>query len=91
MEKHRHNTSPANVSTAESIEKRFVSDVEAAAAKDEPMGSIAAAVPGSDKVAEDSLRPGRRPGAEEEEVRPEGGSTAGTEFPVESRKTAERR
>lgn len=62
MEKHTHTTSSAIVMTQESIEKRFVGDVEAAAAKDEPMGSIAAAVPGDDKVAEDSLRSGLEPG-----------------------------
>lgn len=60
-------------------------EVEAAAAQDEPMGSIAAAVPGSDKAAQDVSKGGKAsngklPGAEAPQVANATGTTAGTEF-----------
>ena len=66
----------------ETRDKTLVSEAEAAAAKDEPMGSIAAAVPGDDEAAENGLEPGQDPGSEEPTVREEAGPTAGTEFPA---------
>ena len=54
-------------------------DMEDAAAAAEPMGSIAAAVPGSNHAAEDPLRTGKHPGAEAQEIRNQPDTTAGTE------------
>ena len=51
----------------------------AAAAAAEPMGSIAAAVPGSNHAAEDPMRTGKQPGTEAQEIRNQPDTTAGTE------------
>jgi hypothetical protein len=84
MEQHSEAQKPAGVTAKDEKQKdqNLVADVELAAAKDEPMGSIAAAVPGDDAAAEDGLAPGRHPGAEEPNTGTEAGPTAGTEFPA---------
>lgn len=64
--------------------KGLEAEVEEAAAEQEPMGSIAAAVPGSDKLAEDALESAKQPGAEAPEIRDEPETTAGTEAKIES-------
>ena len=51
---------------------------ESAAAQAEPMGSIAAAVPGDDALAQDALETGEQPGAEVKEIRDQPETTAGT-------------
>jgi hypothetical protein len=82
MENHNEARKPADATAKDKNDKTLASDAEAAAAKEEPMGSIAAAVPGDDEAAEDGLEPGRKPGAEEPAIRKETGPTAGTEFPA---------
>jgi len=82
MEKHNEAWTPADATAKDINDETLASEVEAAAAKEEPMGSIAAAVPGSDEAAEDGHEPGRKPGAEEPAVRKDPGPTAGTEFPA---------
>lgn len=52
---------------------------ESAAAQAEPMGSIAAAVPGNDALAQDALNTREQPGAEAPEIRDQPETTAGTE------------
>ncbi len=59
---------------------KLAAEEERAAANDEPMGSIAAAVPGSDALAEDAIENAELPGAEEPEVAAQPETTAGTEF-----------
>jgi hypothetical protein len=61
----------------------LAADAESAAADAEPMGSIAAAVPGSDKLAADALNSGKQPGAEAAEIRNQPRTTAGTEARLE--------
>lgn len=62
----------------------LVAEVEESAAEQEPMGSIAAAVPGSDAAAEDVMDSAELPGAEAPEIRDEPETTAGTEAKIES-------
>lgn len=59
---------------------QLAAEEERAAASDEPMGSIAAAVPGSNALAQDALKSGKLPGAEEPRVVEKPRTTAGTEF-----------
>lgn len=63
-------------------------EAESAAAHDEPMGSIAAAVPGDDAAAEDVVDTAKLPGAEAPEIRDQPETTAGTEAKVEGEGTA---
>jgi hypothetical protein len=62
----------------------LAAELEESASEQEPMGSIAAAVPGSDKLAQDAIETRKRPGAEAREIRSEPETTAGTEFKIES-------
>lgn len=66
---------------------RTEAEAESAAAHDEPMGSVAAAVPGSNTAAEDAVH-GTLPGAEAPETRDEPETTAGTEFKREGEEPA---
>jgi len=76
------------VPVKETEDNSLASEAEAAAAKDEPMGSIAAAVPGDNAAAEDGIVVGRKPGAEETDIEREPGPTAGTEFPADEKNAA---
>jgi hypothetical protein len=91
MEKHTDVSKTANYQAKDAKDKNLAAEVEAAAAKDEPMGSIAAAVPGDNKAAQDAIQPSRKPGAEERETEKESGSTAGTEFHTEEEKAARKK
>ena len=82
MENQNEARKPNHESTKDGNDKTLVSEAEAAAAKEEPMGSIAAAVPGDDNAAEKGIEPGQKPGAEDSAIRKQSGSTAGTEFPT---------
>jgi len=82
MENHNQAPKPSDATTKDINDETLVSEEEAAAAKDEPMGSIAAAVPGDDEAAEDGIEPGQKPGAEDPTVEKDPGPTAGTEFPA---------
>ena len=62
----------------------LVAEAESAAADAEPMGSVAAAVPGSDLLAQDSLHSSKQPGAEATELRNQPSTTAGTETRLET-------
>ena len=75
-----HPTTPAQRPKQENC---VIAEVESAAADAEPMGSIAAAVPGSDKLAADALKSGKQPGAEATEIRNQPRTTAGTEPKLE--------
>lgn len=70
---------PANVS--------LEAEEESAAAHDEPMGSIAAAVPGDDSLAQDAIETGAQPGAEAPEIQDEPETTAGTKAKKEGDET----
>jgi len=63
-------------------------EVERAAAEQEPMGSIAAAVPGDDAAAENAIEAAELPGAEAPEIRDEPETTAGTEAKIEGEEIA---
>jgi hypothetical protein len=84
MENHTEARKSPEVPVKATKDESLVSEAETAAAKDEPMGSIASAVPGNDAAAEDGLAPGSRPGAEETDIEREAGPTAGTEFPADN-------
>jgi hypothetical protein len=76
--KHSHVKKPASIEA----------EAESAAARDEPMGSIAAAIPGSNQAAEDVMKHGKLPGAEAPEIRDEPETTAGTEAKREGEEPA---
>lgn len=59
---------------------KLAAEEERAAASDEPMGSIAAAVPGSNARAQDAIESPQLPGAEEPRIVDKPRTTAGTEF-----------
>ena len=63
----------------------LVGEEELAAANDEPMGSIAAAVPGSNALAQDAIESAELPGAEEPRIVAQPQTTAGTEFKTGAR------
>jgi hypothetical protein len=60
-------------------DSRLEAEVESAAANAEPMGSVAAAVPGDNDAAQDAKVTGARPGAESPVIRDQPKTTAGTE------------
>jgi hypothetical protein len=88
MENHTEERKPLVNPEKEAKDKTLASEAEAAAAQDEPMGSIAAAVPGDNAAAEDGIAAGRKPGAEETKIQKEAGPTAGTEFPADKKSAA---
>ena len=73
---------------AEKKPSTIEAEVENAAAADEPMGSIAAAVPGSNQAAQNPMRTGKHPGAEAQEIRNHPDTTAGTEAKREGEEPA---
>ncbi len=73
---------PASKS-AKPTDASLEAEEESAAAQAEPMGSIAAAVPGDDALAQDALETGEQPGAEAKEIRDQPETTAGTEEKLE--------
>lgn len=91
MEKSSNASNSVEPQTQDAKDKNLAAEAEAAAAKDEPMGSIAAAVPGDNAAAQDAIKPGQRPGAEERKTEKEPGSTAGTEFHKEEERQAPRK
>jgi hypothetical protein len=83
MTEPRKDPQPASQKQMPEQDNSLVAEVESAAADAEPMGSIAAAVPGSDKIAADALNSGKQPGAEAAEIRNQPHTTAGTEARLE--------
>lgn len=69
--------------TPQPAEVSLEAEEESAAAQDEPMGSIAAAVPGDDTLAQDAIHSTEQPGAEAREIRDQPETTAGTEVQLE--------
>ncbi len=59
---------------------QLAGEEERSTAKDEPMGSIAAAVPGSDARAQNAIENAEPPGAEEPQIIAAPETTAGVEF-----------
>ena len=72
-------------------DSNLAAEAESAAAHDEPMGSIAAAVPGSNCLAEKAMETSQRPGAEETKIRDVPETTAGTEAKKEPERPAGRK
>lgn len=73
----------SNAKNPPANDSKLEADAESAAAEAEPMGSIAAAVPGNDKTANDVTETGQQPGAESAAIREQPKTTAGTEAKLE--------
>jgi hypothetical protein len=77
-------TAPKKKAATKPKRAGLAAELEESAAVMEPMGSIAAAVPGSDKLAQNAIHTKKLPGAEAPEIRDEPETTAGTEAKIES-------
>lgn len=82
------NTTKPETKSDEPKKPSLEAEEESAAAHQEPMGSVAAAVPGSDDLAQDAIETRELPGAESPEIRDQPKTTAGTETKVEGEEIA---
>ena len=80
----RKNQGNERVRNEPTRDQKLEADAESAAAEAEPMGSIAAAVPGDNNAAQDVTETGKSPGAESTVLRDQPDTTAGTEDQLEN-------
>lgn len=73
----------AKAKIAKTKKNSLAAEEEWAAAREEPMGSIAAAVPGDDAIAQDAIDTAALPGAEAAEIQDQAETSAGTESKAE--------